>query len=376
MSSSALQEHLGYVGDSVRLEQFKSAVAQVVKHGDYITDLGCGTGILGLLCLQAGASRVYAIDATAMIEVARESLVRAGWGDQAIFMGDYSARANLPERVDVVICDQVGYFGFDAGVIEYLADARRRFLKPGGALIPARLRLQLAAVESETSYGLADGWRREGVASEFHWVGQYAVNNKYAVNLQREELLGAPAELGSIDLREDNPDFFSWDAELRMERDGVLRGLGGWFDCELAKGVWLTNSPLADRPIKRSQAFLPIGEAVEVKCGDVVKARVMARPTDSVIAWEVEIPSGGLKFSHSTWQGELRTPAEIMRRNPAHVPRPNSRGQARMIVLGLCDGQRTVRQVEEAVLREHPGLFPSVEETARFVAQVLGKDTE
>lgn len=243
-------------------------------------------------------------------------------------------------------------------------------------MIPARLRLQLAAVESETSYGLADRWRREGVPSEFHWLRQYAVNTKYAVNLRREELLGAPADLGSIDFREDNPDFFSWDAELRIERDGVLRGLGGWFDCELAEGVWLTNSPLADRPIKRSQAFLPIAEAVEVKSGDVVRARVMARPTDSVIAWEVETPSGGRKFSHSTWQGELRTPAEIMRRNPAHVPRPNCQGQARMIVLGLCDGQRTVRQVEEAVLREHPGLFPSVEETARFVAQVLGKDTE
>jgi protein arginine N-methyltransferase 1 len=44
-------------------------------------------------------------------------------------------------------------------------------------------------------------------------------------------------------------------------------------------------------------------------------------------------------------------------------------------VLDYCDGHRTVSQIEEAVLREHPDLFPSNEEISRFVAQVLNKDT-
>ena len=68
--------------------------------------------------------------------------------------------------------------------------------------------------------------------------------------------------LTHFDLRADNPDFFSWTAELRIERDGAMHGLIGWFECELADGVWMTNSPLADRRIERSQAFLPIAEAV------------------------------------------------------------------------------------------------------------------
>ena len=51
-------------------------------------------------------------------------------------------------------------------------------------------------------------------------------------------------------------------------------------------------------------------------------------------------------------------------------------GQARITVLGYCDGRRTAREIEQAVLRDHPELFPSPEEISRFVAQALGRDTE
>ena len=370
-----LKEHLGYVADPVRLEQFRAAVAKVVKRGDTVVDLGCGSGILGLFCLQAGASEVYEVDSTAMLEVARESLTRAGLGDRAVFIQGKAQQVELPERVDVVICDQVGYFGFDYDIILSLRDASQRFLKPGGASIPSRLRLQLAAVESNKCQALTEGWRSAGVPAEFHWLRQHAVNMKHAVDLTREELLGAPSDLGSVDLCEANPDYFSWTTELRIERDGLMHGLGGWFECELAEGVWMTNSPVSDRAIQRHQAFLPIGEVVEVKSGDSVKATIMARPAENLLAWEVEFSATGQKFSHSTWQGELLAEAEIARRNPAHVPRVNREGRARMTVLAYCDGQRSVQEIEQAVLRDHPALFPSGEEICRFVAQVLGRDS-
>jgi protein arginine N-methyltransferase 1 len=371
-----LEEHLGYVSDTVRLECYKAAVAQAVKAGDRIMDLGCGTGILGLLCLEAGAEQVYAVDSSQMLEVARESLVRAGWGGQVIFIRSLAHQAELPERVDVVICDQVGYFGFDYGILYSLTDARRRFLKQGGTLIPSQIKLHLALVESDSCHRLAEGWLAECVPDEFRWLNQYATNTKQAALLSRDELLSQPAELGCIDFREDNPEFFSWETQLSVARDGTLHGLGGWFNCELAAGVWMTNSPLADRPTGRAQAFLPIGEGVEVKSGDQVHARVMARPADWIIAWEVEIPSIGRKFSHSTWRGQLITPAKIAKQNPAHIPKTNREGKARMIVLGLCDGLRTVQQIKEIMLREYPGLFPSAEESTRFVGHVLDKDTE
>ncbi len=205
--SSILDEHQGYIADPVRLNQFRQAIAKTVQPGDRVADVRCGSAVLGLLCLQAGAGHIDAIDSTAAIEIARQSLTKAGWGNQAGFIHGKSFQVELAEPVDVVICDHVGYFGFDSGLIETLADARRRFLKPGGRLIPGRLRLQLGAVESNKCHQLAEGWVAPGIPPEFHGLRQHGINTKYAVNLQVDEVLAGPAELGCFDLR-GQPGFF------------------------------------------------------------------------------------------------------------------------------------------------------------------------
>ena len=311
-----------------------------------------------------------------MLEVAREVFVRAGLNNQVICIRGQSQQVELPEKIDVAICDHVGYFGFDYGIVGFLEDARRRFLKPGGTLIPARIKLQMAAVESKNCYGLAEKWRAENVPTEFHWLREFDINTKHSIQLKREELLGEPTLLGCIDLRENNPEYFSWTADLSIEHDGVMHGLGGWFECELAEGVWMTNSPLADRTIQRAQAFLPISEPVPVKGGDSVKATVMARPADNLIAWIVDFPASGRRFTHSTWQGKLLTPEEFIRANPTRVPKISRKSQARTTILSYCDGRRTILEIEQAILRDHPKLFPSSKEISRFVTHVLGRDTE
>lgn len=371
-----LEEHLGYVADRLRLEQFRAAVRRTCNSGVQVADLGCGSGILGLLCLQAGAARVFAIEATPMIGVAKETLERAGLGEKCVFVPGDSRRISLPEPVDVVICDHVGYFGFDYGIVHTLQDARRRFLKPGGSLIPSRIRLQLGAVESAQCRDRAESWRGKAVPAEFHWLHCFSVNAIHAVELTGDALLSSPAALGEIDLRTDGADFFTWVAELRMDRDGVMHGLAGWFECELAEGIWMTNSPLASHAIQRPQAFLPIDQSVEVRAGDLVKATIMTRPADNLVSWIVEFAATGQRFSHSTWYGMPLAADFLIRTHPDRVPRVNREGRARVAVLAYCDGRRSAREIEQAVLRDHPDLFPSAAETSLFVSKVLSGDTE
>ncbi len=371
-----LEEHLGYVSDAVRLARYQAAIAKAVAKGSSVADLGSGSGVLGLLCLQAGAGRLFSVDDSDMLEVARESMTRSGYANCSSFIRGKSSQIELPEPVDVVICDHVGYFGFDYGVIEFFADARKRFLKQGGTLIPSRIRLNVAAVGAQRCDELANGWCAEGIPNEFHWLRKHAVNTKHAVNLERGDVLAAPAALGDINLYADNPEFFSWTGEICIERDGLMHGLAGWFECELAEGVWMTNSPLAEEPIRRPQAFLPIDEAVKVQAGDTVRATVMARPADHLIAWVVEFPASGRRFAHSTWQGQILTPEQLMQRNPEHVPQLGCKGQATATVLSYCDGTRTVAEIEHAVLRDHPDLLPSAGEISGFVAKILGRDAE
>jgi protein arginine N-methyltransferase 1 len=109
--SLIIDEHRQYLADQSRLAAFQAAVASVVRPGHVVLDLASGTGIMGLLACVAGAARVYSIEMGGMIAVAREVARAIGYGDRVVFIKGYSTHVELPEKIDVVVADQIGNFG-------------------------------------------------------------------------------------------------------------------------------------------------------------------------------------------------------------------------------------------------------------------------
>lgn len=370
-----LEEHIGYLSDGRRTELFRAAVTAAVKPGDVVADLGCGTGILGLMCLQAGAARVHAIDSGPIVHVARETFRREGFADRATVIRGITHRIELPEKADLLVCDHVGYFGFDYGLLRLLDDARRRFLKPGGRIVPARLDLGLVPVESPEDWTKASRWQRPPVPPAYGWVAQSSLNTKHSVSLGRPALLAEPLICLSLSLLEPAPEVLKLEARFRVTRTGTLHGLAGFFDCELFAGHRMTNRPGAEGATERPQAFLPLVTPASVSGGEEIVVTVTARPADDLIAWDVRLPAQGLKIRQSTLEGLLIGPEDRRRLDPSHRPRPSADAEARMIVLDLCDGTRSADEIAAEVLRRHPTLMPEEAEIRRFVARVIETDT-
>lgn len=368
---STLEEHFGYLSDPRRTELFQQALSIAIRPGDLVADIGCGFGILGLLGLRAGAGHVWGIDRTDAIEVARETMARAGFGDRYTCIRDHSFRAVLPQPVDAIVCDHVGYFGLDYGIVETMQDARRRFLQPGGKVVPGLIRLVLAGVSSQACRHKAENWTGGDIPREYHWLREYSVNTKHGYNFRPDELSTAPVLLGSIDLTVDNPPQFKFTASLRASRDMTLDGLAGWFECELAGGVCMTNSPLAEGRIDRPQVFLALDEPIALRAGDAIEVAVTMRHEERIITWRVGY-AGGKTQTLSTWRSMILDEADL-KRNPDRVPLPGAMARARQVVLGYVDGVRTAGEIQEAVLRDHPQLLPSPAETLRFVLDELAR---
>jgi protein arginine N-methyltransferase 1 len=327
------------------------------------------------MALRAGASKVIFVEEGPIIEVARQAVTTAGFAEKAEFFQENSFELSLPERVDVVICDHVGYFGFDYNILSLLADARKRFLKPGGIIVPAQIELQLAPVESAPCRELVAKWRNGSVPDDYAWLGAAAANTKHAPQLQQQELLADAAVLATLKLGEEAAPFLSWIVEFRCARDGTLDGVAGWFDCQLFDDVHMTNSPAATDALKRPQAFLPLDTPVTISAGERIKVTVMARHLDNVLGWIVELPDSEKQYTHTTFNGLLLDREALMRTRPDRVAKLNDKGRARQIVLSYCDGERSAAEVQALVLREHPKLFPSEQATSAFVLQVLTWDT-
>ena len=371
--SKILDEHLGYISDTVRLEHFRQAIALSVRPGDIVLDVGCGFAVLGLMCLEAGAARVYGIDHTDAIEIARETAVRAGFGERYHCIREHSFRAELPEQVDVIICDHVGYFGFDYGIIDILGDARRRFLKPGGRVIPGRIDLQIAGIASAAAREKAMAWSAPPIPAAFHWLEEYGINSRHRTTFSADNVLVPAANLGTIDLSADSPDHFSFTADLIATRSDEVDGLGGWFDCELAMGVRMTNSPLNRGHIDRKQVFLPFASPLAIKPGDTMRVKLVLRHDVTVITWSARNLSSGEQRRQSTWRSQILSEADRSGKLD-RVPQLGREGKARRIVLDYIDGMRTAQEIEQAVLRDHPGLFPSADQVIAFVRGELARN--
>ncbi len=373
--TKTLDEHYGYLSDRVKLDQYQAAIEKLVRSEHVVLDLGCGTGLLGLMALRAGARKVCFVEEGAVIEVARRTVTEAGFANKAEFFRANSFELDLPEKVDVVLCDHVGYFGFDYGVLRLLADARQRFLKPGGIIVPADIDLQLAPIGSIDCRKFVSRWSDGGVPDEFGWIGSNAANTKHSARLTQQDLLADAATLVTLELGDDTAPYLSWNAEFNCARDGTLDGVAGWFDCRLFDDIRMTNSPLAETALKRQQAFLPLEEPLSVSAGERINVTVMIRHVDDIIGWIVELPDSGKRFAHTTFNGLLLDGEALMRVRPDRIAKLNARGRARQIVLPYCDGQRTVEEVQALVLRDHPELFPSSQALSSFVRQVLASDT-
>jgi hypothetical protein len=373
--SLVVDEHRQYLSDQARVSAFGQAIGEVVKPGDVVLDLGSGTGILGLLACRAGAKRVYAIEEGGMIDLAREICRANGFQGRMVFVKGLSTRVNLPERVDAVLADQIGRFGFEAGLLEYFSDARERFLKPGGVMIPSQVDLSVAPVECPEIFDQVEFWNHSPAGFDFHTARSLAANTGYPVKFRPEHLLGHPVSLTTIDLSKATPPCLTLEGSLVATRTGTLHGIGGWFTARLSNHVILSNSPLSVQRINRRNVFFPIDRPVALAKGDCVRVMMHILPDDVLVRWKVEVwgdaETRKARFSHSTLQGMLICKEDLQRTQPHFIPKLSPWGEARRSILELCDGQKALSEIEQEVYHRHPGLFRSPGQAAAFVAEVI-----
>ena len=373
MTAAELSEHLRYVGDRVRLDRYRRALSEVVDEDSVVLDLGAGTGILGLLAASCGARRVYSVDDGPILTIAKQVAKGSRYADRVVHLRGVSTHLELPERVDVIVSDQIGGFVHDAGILGYYADAAARFMKPGGVLVPSDFTLRLTPVAGAELANCVAGWRRMPSGIDLSPISAVAVNTEHYVSSPVSSPLGPDVDIATIRSDQESP--FCGEARLPITGSGWLCGLVGTFVARLSPSVTITNAPWANEPIQRWQNFYPIAEATEVAAGDHVDASIDVSPRTGMVAWRARIVrSGGTlaaSFTHDTLQGSLAGPGAIMRGSDTWAPQPGARVELARTVLDALDGETSVAHLADLVCLAHPGRFVSARHARRFVRSVI-----
>lgn len=134
---SVLKRHAQMIFDWQRTSPLLNAIQKTVRQGDRVVDVGCGIGILAFAACHAGAKRVYAIDVDGKaLEYARWQAKKLGMEKKIVFLEDHSFNIDLIEKMDILIQEVIGHLAFDENFLPTLQDAKKRFLKKGGEIIP------------------------------------------------------------------------------------------------------------------------------------------------------------------------------------------------------------------------------------------------
>ncbi|XP_009629150.1 putative protein arginine N-methyltransferase 6 [Nicotiana tabacum] len=154
--------HEEMIKDRARTESYRNAIFQHQNYiaGKVVVDVGCGTGILSIFCAQAGARRVYAVDASDIAVQANEIVKANNLSDKVIVLHGRVEDVEIDEEVDVIVSEWMGYMLLYESMLGSVITARDRWLKPGGLILPSIATLYMAPVTHPDRYGESvDFWR-------------------------------------------------------------------------------------------------------------------------------------------------------------------------------------------------------------------------
>lgn len=308
-----IYDHGRMIADRVRGDAYARAIASTVRPADIVVDLGTGTGLFAILACRAGARRVYAIEASGIIEVAREIAAANGCLDRIEFIQSDSRQVELADQANVLIADLRGTVPFFTTALDALIDARNRFLAEGGAVIPRHDAMLAALVESPGAYAVHDQpWASQWEGIDLTPARRLTINGMKKRLIEQSELISESSIVVALDYETVATTDFEATIELRAIRDGVAHGFALWFDTVLAPGIGFSNGP-GSPPAIYGRSFVPFESAVDLRQGDSVvidlAARFIAGDDDYLWRWNTAMKRGGESrtlFRQSTFFGYPR----------------------------------------------------------------------
>ncbi|HVT37143.1 MAG TPA: class I SAM-dependent methyltransferase [Nevskiaceae bacterium] len=309
---SEIELHRKLLGDAARNAAFHAALQKVIVPGkSTVADLGAGTGFLSFLALQLGAKHATLVEYSETLGLA-EYLARKNKLTALTFMHMHSSEVKKPPKCDVVVSETLGNYALEENLLETLVDARR-WLAPGGTLIPARLKQYVAPVMHARLQDEIDVWPRVGYGLDLTPARAVALNNMYVKRIMPDDLGpagGAPGLWDDIDF---NPKA----AAPSSQREGTVQwrpdsaltihGYALWWECELLPGISIGTSPYAPAT-HWEQVYLPLMRPLEVRADDTLEVKLTSdtRPQVGVrVCWRTRLTRAGKSVSEQS-QDTLR----------------------------------------------------------------------
>lgn len=278
--SIELKLHLDLLKDRERTRVYLEALRANIKPDDVVIDIGTGSGVLAMGAVLAGAKHVYAIEVGPIFETVRKVFAANGMSDRITLLDGWSLVTDLPEQADIVVSELLSNDVFIENILQVSSDAMRRFLKPGGRLMPSRVKMGARLIHVSPEFRSRRVIEKSDIAD---WQSQYHMNFEPLYDSQWQGQLFHYARLEELnestmmsdpvivaDVRLDAVESLEIQTAttVRTTRSGMVDGIATYFELEVAPGHEMTTDPYA--AVRADSWLQPIWftEPVQVGEGD------------------------------------------------------------------------------------------------------------
>ena len=285
-----IEYHRTLIADRVRNEALFAALKAVIRKGEtVVADIGAGTGLLGLMASKLGAKTVYLYETAEVAGVAHQ-ILKANKARNCHLMPCHSTEMHDPPQVDVIVSETLGNYALEENIIATLADARKRFLKPGGVIIPNRIRQFVAPVVSDRIHQELSAWDSVGHGLDLSAARTMSFNNAYVRLIKPSDLLDdgrSAREWDSVDLMRDAKSNRKGDVTWKLTAPTHVYGFAVWWSADLAPGIGLSTAPGAPAT-HWEQLYFPLQNPINAKKSETVAVSLRSASSEeggTHLAW-------------------------------------------------------------------------------------------
>jgi hypothetical protein len=336
--------------DPVRMNAYARAIERVVKPGSIVVDIGAGTGIFSLLAARAGAKRVHAIEIDSAVWLLQDLAKTNGFSDVITIHDRASFEVSLPERADVVVSDMRGACPLFLDHGAAIRDARERFLKENGVLLPTKDTVFAAFVEAPGMWRhLEHGW--EGFARQGFdpSAARNALLNFHHTDrpapIHASDVLTNTHPWAVIDYGHFESAAIDTKLDFECVRNGIAHGIAVWFEAQIFEDLGYTSAP--GYSLVYPRVFLPLLEPLALTAGEQTRVTLRVDIEGQRWAWDTETPRQ--RFRQTNFFGIPTSPDELLRGSSHHRPVRSERGDRTKAILDAMDGVRTVSDIVDEV---------------------------
>lgn len=282
--------HRTLIADQVRNEAFFAGLkAAIVPGTTIVADIGAGTGLLGLMASKLGAKQVYLFETAEVAGVANQ-ILKANRAKNCHLIPCHSTEFKDKLQADLIVSETLGNYALEENIIATLADARKRFLKPGGRTIPHAITQWVAPVVALRVHDELCAWDRVGQGLDLGFAKTMSLNNAYVRLMKPTELLegGKNACVWDIiDLTRDGNSNRKGSARWKLSASQTIYGFAAWWQAELAPKISLSTAPSAPRT-HWEQLYFPLLEPLKTKAGENLGLELRSRSSEKAgthMAW-------------------------------------------------------------------------------------------